>query len=616
MVISCADDYMDVSNEVDRSFVSNSADDSRVGNDVISQLLSRGAKMEGTEGTTHDDVRASLESIRSTGMTDLSILEKGGNVIVDTIDHTTLPVTVTASSGQSLPTYIDNDSLPRPHLTTPTTTRQPKSSHSHEPILDRDSVHILDLSAEGKAIISGLEGGLESGGYGLGLGCFVQYTLPGVILDSTSTSPTKDGGVYSLWWDAECPILNGRNHHVFLLDGTGTATTAEGAKGVWDQGIEFTIYNSDNDGALPANPVALATATLSVEQLRSLVSHAGGSEIVDLPLSLMHGGTVAGESRIASTPCVLRLNLAHRIEPTLLKTLSTSVASNIPPLAAKENPTTTTTTIAASSSSSSSSSNAAVSKADTALSNQPSKSPSEIVSLPANTTVSHNVHKSSEKTFERPALAQQLFPEDPRHTSPTSQLRPVTALRIAITVDRLTIQTDILGVGGSSDASALVPEINPVLHSGGSVGGTIAGGGGLGAVLMGGGTPNGALSGGTMLGGESTILHTSDGRAMELFCMVEAAVTDGDSSAGRRIPSGPLGDSFFTTTPCNIPPPDADAVNSHVTWAETGTLVCVLSYFHILLDCPSFSPPPSHHLPSFSRSDNTYILSFTAFVYP
>ena len=140
----------------------------------------------------------------------------------------------------------------------------------------------------------------------------------------------------------------------------------------------------------------------------------------------------------------------------------------------------------------------------------------------------------------------------------------------------------------------------------------------MGAVYMGGGTPKGTLSGGTMLGGESTTLHTSDGRAMELFCMVEAAVTDGDSSAGRRIPSGPLGDSFFTTAPCNIPPPDAEAVNSHVTWAETGTLVHTLYYFHTLLDCVTYpysiSLPAPHLFLYYLLPPPTCITSYRSYI--
>ena len=653
MVISNAGEDVDASVVVDRSVVSSNADDSNVDvdDDVVSQLLSRGARVGSTEGTIHDNVRASMESIRSTELADLSILERGGNVTTDTTDKNTLPAPVTAPPGQPLPIQsstitsssirsetIDSATLPRPHLTTPTATRQLKSSHPNEPILNRDSIHILDLSAEGRATISGLEGGAESGGTGMGLGCFVQYTLPGVTLDGSSTSPSKEGGVYSLWWDAECPVLNGRNHHVFLLDGIGTATTKDNdSKGVWDQGIEFTIYNSDSDGSLPSNPIALATATLSVAQLRSLVSHAGGSEIVDLPLSPLHEGSLSSgaSTKASSTPFVLRLSLAHRIEPALLKTLTTSITSTIPTVAVKDDNSTTatatatTTAVIATALSSSSSNNAALATADTAgkiissgALNQPNKSPSENISLSANQAAALDVHKSGEKVLERPPLAQQLFPDEPRHATPSSQLRPVTALRIAVTVDRLTIQTDILGLGGPSDAAAAstsVSEVNPVLHGGGSVRGTPGSGGGLGAVYMGGESPKGALSGAAMLAGESTTLHTSDGRAMELFCMVEAAVTDGDSSAGRRIPSGPLGDSFFTTIPCNVPPPDAEAINSHVTWAETGTLVRTLDYSHTLLGClipplPLTLPPSSDFLRSFVLA--TYIPSSATFVHP
>jgi hypothetical protein len=181
---------------------------------------------------------------------------------------------------------------------------------------DARSIHILDVTVEGSAV-SALSADLYGDRLGAALGYFVAYRLPGLnfLSQSDAAKPqlVKPVGAsettqyFTVWWDAECAVLNGRNRHVFEEDRNSIS--------VLGAGIVFDVFASDADGCFPDTPKPVASAQLSADALRAIIASPGCNDTVELPLQI--------HSLIASSPSLplLRLSFAHRLQPALVRSI-------------------------------------------------------------------------------------------------------------------------------------------------------------------------------------------------------------------------------------------------------------------------------------------------------
>jgi hypothetical protein len=258
-------------------------------------------------------------------------------------------------------------------------------------------IHILDISVDGNSnFMNEIEDFKGNEKYIDNLGYHVCYNLSNLgheisdiesKISSSSNSPHKNTEMASkpsdsvLWWDVECPVLNGRIRHVFKRqgdfdqrnddnadfddggndrnagfdDGGGQRGRFERSNNDYDNkthnkitpynsdGITFTIINSNSDGSVPLfkDRVVLATAHLSNQKFQEIIS--SNDNIVSLPLisdtctsfntgvallgTIPVGASPIGTSTMGASPIginsnhFLTLNISHRYQPVLYKSI-------------------------------------------------------------------------------------------------------------------------------------------------------------------------------------------------------------------------------------------------------------------------------------------------------
>eukprot|EP01033_Poteriospumella_lacustris_P011597 gene11597-8265_t len=257
---------------------------------------------------------------------------------------------------------------------------------------------VVDVSAHGICSVFGTHvPSTAAPASPLTMGCFVCYALPalhpppsaataaGAPPSSSSSVGSRvvqfpsDGrlraeqALYSLWWDADCAILNGRNRHRFTLPaalrppGAATAATAATAAAAdaadettatlalaralgvdVHRGWEFHVVGSDVDGNWPRDAVGVAQGSLSLATLWRCLSHATRHEelvtVALTPLTPRGAGASDGDDEDAAAartaamaPVELRLRLSWRREPhgaasaAALAALPSSLPSRPPP---------------------------------------------------------------------------------------------------------------------------------------------------------------------------------------------------------------------------------------------------------------------------------------------
>jgi hypothetical protein len=261
-------------------------------------------------------------------------------------------------------------------------------SGSHPP--DRTAppvVHILDMTIEGAAEFLS-DAGEELGLYGSLMGCFVLYTFPNLggegwggegqgvggqkdtgaekvanavtkgreVLDSLKGSKgsvgegniergrgvngegeggegqeQRQGEMSQLWWDVECPVLNGRVRHVFESRDEGQWDS----EGEGEGGILFHVICSDSEGLLPPKGTreTLASARLSHSMLKRALSHSA-TQTFSLPLQFrthtqyqdINTGLSSHSSKSTLTPgfrgpILMNVAVSHHLQPVHLQSI-------------------------------------------------------------------------------------------------------------------------------------------------------------------------------------------------------------------------------------------------------------------------------------------------------
>lgn len=185
-------------------------------------------------------------------------------------------------------------------------------------------------------------------------GMYVCYTLTGDGGDGDGTVPAPyvvvngDGGdgdglgiVYgnkmnTLYWDAECMILNTTNRHLFSTTSSLLPDTLSLGLGVdANVGIKFLLIPASPEGDLPIyahqsphqtqhtsfhtqylSPVA--TATLSCADLCAAITHVQSNRLSDYIISIT---LVRREGTVKVLPYTLPIKIAYRQQPVLVRSV-------------------------------------------------------------------------------------------------------------------------------------------------------------------------------------------------------------------------------------------------------------------------------------------------------
>lgn len=174
----------------------------------------------------------------------------------------------------------------------------------------------------------------------LSMGCFVCYSFP-ALCDSSHLEPGSVGtrmvhfpndfviraeqNMFSLWWDADCAILNGRNRHSISLVST-PITVAELARSLGvDQNVGWEVYivGSDMDGNLLRNNSYLSCGTINLEDIVDCLNETTMHETI-LVVPLKSNPAVDGLKPTTRDmiPVELQLRLSWRREPISIHKLS------------------------------------------------------------------------------------------------------------------------------------------------------------------------------------------------------------------------------------------------------------------------------------------------------
>jgi hypothetical protein len=119
----------------------------------------------------------------------------------------------------------------------------------------------------------------------------------------------------ALWWDAECPVVNGSNRHHFVSDGADDTDFAD-ALGCRGDAMLFELCLGDAEGNLAATPTVVGTASLLVAELADFLRAEVGYRQFSLPVRLASG--VGNTFHVAAELAVV-MKISHRVEPALLR---------------------------------------------------------------------------------------------------------------------------------------------------------------------------------------------------------------------------------------------------------------------------------------------------------
>lgn len=212
------------------------------------------------------------------------------------------------------------------------------------------------------------------------MGCFVCYTLPAllekeqeeeqqrhvkhpssIVMTMDHTAGTRvihftkaviheEKAMFTLWWDADCPILNGRNRHRFslpvssvMMNGVDTVDLDSLARQLGvdkHRGIEFFVVGSDVDGNLLQHESYVSRGTLSLETLAKCLGNSQIPEhILTIPLqdnpayhsnTQRTNGSSPPHQHLHAAPRELVLSLSWRMEPRPIDTQTQQLAVSRP----------------------------------------------------------------------------------------------------------------------------------------------------------------------------------------------------------------------------------------------------------------------------------------------
>ena len=185
-----------------------------------------------------------------------------------------------------------------------------------------DMIHILDISIMGDfremaEVISAHFPHMKSA-----LGCYVCYSLPGLLDEATNqwnAIRVIRGGKFneerSIWWDRDCSILNSRNRHEFSVKAGRSSLSVLGLENLSDTYVDgsltFQVIPSDSEGNMPSSPKSIGTFSLSFEVFETILSRAGCSQVITLPIRFADSE--------ANVKADVNLSISHRICPPAVK---------------------------------------------------------------------------------------------------------------------------------------------------------------------------------------------------------------------------------------------------------------------------------------------------------
>mgnify|MGYP005991957453 CR=1 FL=1 len=209
---------------------------------------------------------------------------------------------MTSTVSETLPTNISNE--------VPAHSLQSSKIITENASTSTQTIHLLDLSVHGPfTLFHPITELLHR--YSI-FGCFVQYKLPSC--EGTQLSKA------SLWWDSDCPVVNGTNRHQFTCEHADLKGLQQ-ALGCTEEHICFELFASDGEGNLPMQSVLLGTAELPLQALSELIREGRGFQQMELPIRVSTSTSWGKElfCSVDSERMVLSLMVSHRIEPVLLQ---------------------------------------------------------------------------------------------------------------------------------------------------------------------------------------------------------------------------------------------------------------------------------------------------------
>jgi hypothetical protein len=182
-------------------------------------------------------------------------------------------------------------------------------SRSLQPARGGARNHLLEFSVDGAFQL--LQPRVQDAPHYAIFGCFVCYTLSSRDVRSSGAEKAQ------LWWDADCPVMNGTQRHHIETQELGTLALAAALGRNADEFVSLRLCAADTEGNIQDPEVLLGTAELTLTQLSDFMDAEMGYATFTLPVHL----TPSAERLfyvMTSTPEVV-LQVSHRVEPVLLR---------------------------------------------------------------------------------------------------------------------------------------------------------------------------------------------------------------------------------------------------------------------------------------------------------
>lgn len=180
-----------------------------------------------------------------------------------------------------------------------------------------NGAHVLDIALHGNCVLQ--EAG-ESQDLLPIMGCHVCYALPNIHDQDTTNarklvisegSLTESVSMFSVWWDAECAILNSTNRHRF--ESTIDQNNIASALGINPNvGIIYYLVDCDENGNLPKDILPFAKAVLGMDRLCEVLQSNVTEKLIKLPIQYLE------DRHRHLVHAYLVLKFSHRCEPVLL----------------------------------------------------------------------------------------------------------------------------------------------------------------------------------------------------------------------------------------------------------------------------------------------------------
>jgi hypothetical protein len=203
----------------------------------------------------------------------------------------------------------DSGSGARADITVASKSARLPLSRSVQPARGGARNHLLEFSVDGAFQL--LQPQVQDAPHYAIFGCFVCYTLSSRDVRSSGAEKAQ------LWWDADCPVMNGTQRHHIETQELGTLALAAALGRDADEFVSLRLCAADTEGNIQGPEVLLGTAELPLSQLSDFMDAEMGYATFTLPVHL----TPSAERLfyvMTSTP-ELVLKVSHRVEPVLLR---------------------------------------------------------------------------------------------------------------------------------------------------------------------------------------------------------------------------------------------------------------------------------------------------------